>query len=473
MDHTPSYRSALGLGPKAGLAALASLCGIWTQHVWIFWMNTNNHALPDTVPWQTIYLVLSVAMMALGVLYGRRGRTPAMPGPAWAGVTAAALECVAAAVVAALTLGGGSPALAVAALVAGGIGFGWLNLAWGVFFSRLDIRQAVAFLFAGGIAGSLVKAAVALVPPVAAGAVAALLAPLSLAMIRYNFSHVPEAPKVPAHFTGANITALWKAVAVFAVFSVANASMLALRPPMESVGPMPVFMAERLLECVLCAAVLVYVFRFRRPLGFMTLWRLVLLLLATNFLLNIALPASGLQTLFSGASLNFIVLFVWLTLSDVSHHSDLAPSLIFGFGWSCYALPFFLGSWLVALGGFTLESTGYLAFLMYVIALVAVFCLETRDQSMGLIFADLNRKSRAAPEDFSSIDARCAALGECYGLTAREVEVMQMLCKGRSKAYIAEALYVTENTVEGHAKRLYVKLDVHSRKELQQLVDAG
>ena len=46
-----------------------------------------------------------------------------------------------------------------------------------------------------------------------------------------------------------------------------------------------------------------------------------------------------------------------------------------------------------------------------------------------------------------------------------------MLCKGRTKAYIAESMFVTENTVKGHTKRLYAKLGVHSKKELQQLID--
>ena len=48
---------------------------------------------------------------------------------------------------------------------------------------------------------------------------------------------------------------------------------------------------------------------------------------------------------------------------------------------------------------------------------------------------------------------------------------MQLLCKGRSKAYIAETLFIAENTVRGHARRLYAKLDVHSKKELQELID--
>ncbi len=183
-------------------------------------------------------------------------------------------------------------------------------------------------------------------------------------------------------------------------------------------------------------------------------------------------PASGVQTLFSGASLNFIVLFVWLVLADVARHSNIPAVLVFGIGWCCYTLPFFVGSLIVIFSGFTGFSYGYFAVLMYVIAIVVAFCLESRDQSTKLIFLDFYETSPKAPEDFTSIDERCEAIGKQYGLTAREVEVMQMICKGRSKAYIAETLFITDNTVKGHAKRLYSKLSVHSKKELQQLVDA-
>lgn len=91
---------------------------------------------------------------------------------------------------------------------------------------------------------------------------------------------------------------------------------------------------------------------------------------------------------------------------------------------------------------------------------------------MKLIFHDLSSEPRPAPQDFESIDERCRTVAAQHHLTARELEVMQMLCRGRSKAYIAETLFITENTVKGHARRLYAKLNVHSKKELQQLIDA-
>ena len=45
-----------------------------------------------------------------------------------------------------------------------------------------------------------------------------------------------------------------------------------------------------------------------------------------------------------------------------------------------------------------------------------------------------------------------------------------MLCAGRSRSYIAETLFISENTVKTHSDRLYKKLGVHSREELQELV---
>ena len=45
------------------------------------------------------------------------------------------------------------------------------------------------------------------------------------------------------------------------------------------------------------------------------------------------------------------------------------------------------------------------------------------------------------------------------------------LCQGRTRAYIAETLYLSENTVRGHVKRIYTKLDVHSKQELIDLVE--
>lgn len=59
-----------------------------------------------------------------------------------------------------------------------------------------------------------------------------------------------------------------------------------------------------------------------------------------------------------------------------------------------------------------------------------------------------------------------AGLGEPSGLdslTAREREVLELLAKGMTNKEIAEALFITPNTVKRHLKAIFEKLEVHTR----------
>lgn len=52
-------------------------------------------------------------------------------------------------------------------------------------------------------------------------------------------------------------------------------------------------------------------------------------------------------------------------------------------------------------------------------------------------------------------------------LTAREAEVLELLQSGRSNAEIAQLLHVSIETVRSHARRIYRKLGVRTRRELR------
>lgn len=80
--------------------------------------------------------------------------------------------------------------------------------------------------------------------------------------------------------------------------------------------------------------------------------------------------------------------------------------------------------------------------------------------------------SPAAPTDDAAFEARCARLAERGGLTEREAEILGYLARGRTNAYIATTLFVSENTVRSHVRNLYAKLDVHTRQQLIDLVEA-
>lgn len=61
---------------------------------------------------------------------------------------------------------------------------------------------------------------------------------------------------------------------------------------------------------------------------------------------------------------------------------------------------------------------------------------------------------------------------ELYGLSAREAEVAEHHRPRQHCGPHRGALFVSENTVRTHSKRIYVKLDIHKRQELIDLVES-
>lgn len=68
--------------------------------------------------------------------------------------------------------------------------------------------------------------------------------------------------------------------------------------------------------------------------------------------------------------------------------------------------------------------------------------------------------------------ARCAAVAERFGLTAREAEILQLIGEGRSRTEIRQMLFLSENTVKTHVRHVYQKLGIHSKSEALQLIEA-
>ena len=68
------------------------------------------------------------------------------------------------------------------------------------------------------------------------------------------------------------------------------------------------------------------------------------------------------------------------------------------------------------------------------------------------------------------IDARCDEVGRAHGLKEREIEIVKLLCHGRSRRYIADSLYLSENTVKWYCRQIYQKLGIHRKQELLTLV---
>ncbi|MEG1561767.1 MAG: helix-turn-helix transcriptional regulator [Raoultibacter sp.] len=67
----------------------------------------------------------------------------------------------------------------------------------------------------------------------------------------------------------------------------------------------------------------------------------------------------------------------------------------------------------------------------------------------------------------------CAYVAQTYQLTPRETEVLEQLARGRDLSFMEAKFMLSRNTIKMHVKHLYTKLDVHSKQEVIDLVEAA
>ena len=113
------------------------------------------------------------------------------------------------------------------------------------------------------------------------------------------------------------------------------------------------------------------------------------------------------------------------------------------------------------------------------LALLAPICHESRTSKTTIVhFYNVETVLRIVP--LSAALSGCVALfvdsfarrgsifeaAKTFGLTKRELHVLQLLVSGKANAEIAAALYVAESTVGDHLKSVMRKMDVSTRGEL-------
>lgn len=453
-------------GTDVTASAFARWAGIACVLAWAFWLNGASGEPADQTPWQLSYIVLSLMMAALGIASLKRPRLA----EGRLGHVGAAMGAVGTLLLLVPTHLPASDAIQTPAYLLCGCALGLLYLQWGPFYAKVSTRQAVAVLFSANIAAAALKCLVHFLPDPASAVVAASLPILSAVLCSQASALAPTADEPSVHFSKGNAAGLWKMLAALAVFSFLAAFLIGHSVGNQSAVAPVDFAAARAFEVFVSVVVMTYVVVFGRPFNFAQLWRIVLIALAADVLMQTLLPEFHLLRGIESAAWDLIVLFSWLTIADIARHADADPATVFGLGWPFYTLPFAIGSFAAtSIGADGLGATS-VAVVLFVLLATSAFCLEVRDQDTKWIFSELDEGVEApSSAEKSHIDARCSQIAEERGLSPRELEIMMYLCKGRTKAYIAETLYLSENTVRSHTKHIYTKLDVHSKRELMDL----
>jgi DNA-binding NarL/FixJ family response regulator len=104
-------------------------------------------------------------------------------------------------------------------------------------------------------------------------------------------------------------------------------------------------------------------------------------------------------------------------------------------------------------------------------AMTAAACRRLGDTDGAAVEADVARRvfeRLGAAPDLARLDAdattsRGTTVTSPRGLSAREVEVLRLVATGLTNRAIADALTISERTVDRHVSNIFTKLDVSTR----------
>lgn len=443
--------------------------GIACTLAWAFFINaTRGTQAIQQLPWQLSYIFLAGAMLVFGYC---ANKAPGFLASKRAGATFAALGAIGSLALTLSPLFDPLQSLQIPISILCACVLGWLYLQWGLFYSNVGLKMAIGCLFIANIAGSVFKTIGHFLPLPASCILIAALPIGSVLLCWRALKTSPHTSATVVRFESHNLPGLRKPAIAIIAFSFVTAFLLARFSGNQSAVPAMDFTLARLFEVCISLLVVLLVLKLNRTFNFSQLWRILVIVLAADMLCQALVPQVAVIRCVESSAWDLLVLFTWITLADIARHAYVNTPLVFGIGWACYAAPFALGSIAAFSIPVTQNETVIGITLMFILLMVTAFCLEQRDQDTKWIFAELTGEQAAQPVEHRSIDERCKLIAEQNGLTPRELEIMQLLCKGRTKAYIAESLYLTENTVKSHAKHIYTKLDVHSKQELMNLVE--
>ncbi len=115
-------------------------------------------------------------------------------------------------------------------------------------------------------------------------------------------------------------------------------------------------------------------------------------------------------------------------------------------------------------------DVNYLLFLSLFVAAAVLLIITPGSRLWHVLLDGIDERSDAAVAHRSYLD-RCEAVAAAFELTPREAEVLVLLGRGHTSAFVAERLVISESTARSHRKNIYRKLEVGSREQLFELLD--
>lgn len=214
---------------------------------------------------------------------------------------------------------------------------------------------------------------------------------------------------------------------------------------------------------VIACAIYILVFRLKGLESFRSTAFTVILPLAAACLLlipslagDVFVPGSLVLNTLSWLCFSLIILVTWSTLLTIEEHDPNMNSGIFAACLTFCSIAALLGMLLVRIVGSYGQVISLILFVSYFVS------MAMRPQRIAKTIRDESTYAL----DEKRFENRCTRIAHEYGLSPRERDVLPLIGRGYSQAYIASELVISQNTVHTHVRNIYGKLGVSSKEEL-------
>jgi DNA-binding CsgD family transcriptional regulator len=375
------------------------------------------------------------------------------------------------------------PGLFIAAAILGGTGLTNCYAKWFSLFSRVPIQVATVSLLLAYSLGSLLRLVFSYTAPfttllLAAGAVLVFQVFFLGSQRSLERTLAGDGPETDNETPGGigfqtDFRGLLPFVVILMLYSLILALVRAVNVETQySITPSTL---NLILRTGFPLLLLPFVIQGKGGLRFITLYQLSLILVVTAVFVIRLFSESN--TVLAIALTSFIrgliILFLFLALIQIAQDRDLSPLAIVGIGWGTYILAQGIGLFAHQRIGLTLDGDFALniTFLLVALSMIVLLLMGRRGTQPVTVSPSPKPTETLSHTANTEKDGHLAQFGQHYGLTERELEVLVLICQGRSKRHIAEAFVISENTVRGHVKNLHIKCEVHTKQALIDLFE--
>lgn len=360
--------------------------------------------------------------------------------------------------------------LGITAVMLGALGIALIILLWSELFSCLNPLRVGLYFSGGLIVGVLILWLFKGLALPWLCVCTCLIPLLSLYCLRQAYAQLST--EEHPHATWGHYTFPWKPIAIVALFSFSYGLCETLFQTTLGI--------HSGLGCVV-AALIVYASVNIQRIDFK--YSLVYQLAGVSMILSL-LPLSGAVPLWSQiceflalAGYTFALIAIMVILSNISYQYGVNAVWLFGIERAVRLLSVQGGLELSHILN-TLNTPSMLGssrllinvFIAIMIVLAMRFFLSEKQLTSPWGAVLKGRSDNDATSVQNRIGEKCNEVAKAFNLTPREAEIMLLLANGKKPAQIEQQLYVASSTVKTHIKHLYQKLDIHSRKDLFDLL---